>query len=110
MDIGIETAQRDGATVVAVSGEVDLQSAPRLAAALDDARAAGASSIVVDLSQVEFLDSSGLGVLASAHRDVAAAGGSLRLVRPRPAIDKVLTLTRLSDVIDAFDSVDEALA
>jgi anti-sigma B factor antagonist len=109
-DIGIETSQRDGATVVTVTGEVDLMTAPKLAAALEDARAAGARLVVVDLSGVDFLDSSGLGVLVTAHRDLTDGQGTLHLVRPRPSIDKVLTLTRLTEVIDTFDSLDAALA
>lgn len=110
MDITIDVIERDSASVLAVTGEVDLQSAPHLANALEQARVAGASIIVVDLSRVDFLDSSGLGVLVTANRDIQAGGASLRIVRPRPAINKVLTLTRLTDVIDTFDSVDEALA
>lgn len=107
MEININIAERDGATVVAVSGEVDLQTAPRLAAALDSCPA---STVVVDLTAVEFLDSSGLGALVTANRHVTESGGTLRLVRPRPAVDKVLTISRLTDVIPAFDSVDDALA
>ena len=107
MDIGIEITRREHAVVVAVSGEVDLLTAPRLAAALDEARAA---LVVVDLSGVDFLDSSGLGVLVTAHRDLAEGEAKLRLVRPRPSIDKVLTLTRLTEVIDTFDTLDAALA
>jgi anti-anti-sigma factor len=110
VDIGIETTQRDRATVVSVTGEVDLQTAPRLGETLEEVRAGTPALIVVDLSKVDFLDSSGLGVLATAHRDAKAAGADLRIVRPRPAIDKVLTLTRLSEVIDTFDSVDDALS
>jgi anti-sigma B factor antagonist len=109
MDIGIDITQQGGVTVVTVSGEVDLQTAPRLAAALEEARAASGASIVVDLSRVDFLDSSGLGVLVTAHRETEAGGGRLRLVRPRPAVGKVLTITRMSEVIDSFDSLDDAL-
>lgn len=107
MDIDITIAERDGATVVAVSGEVDLQTAPRLSEALESC---GGGTVVVDLSVVEFLDSSGLGALVTANRHVTEAGGTLRLVRPRPSVDKVLTISRLTDVIPAFDSVDDALA
>lgn len=110
MDITIDVTERDSASVLAVAGEVDLQSAPHLANALEEARVAGASIVVVDLSRVDFLDSSGLGVLVTANRDIQADGASLRIVRPRPAINKVLTLTRLTEVIATFDSVDEALA
>ena len=107
MDININIATRDGATVVAVSGEVDLQTAPRLAEALESCPG---GRVVVDLSDVDFLDSSGLGALVTGNRHLTEAGGSLRLVRPRPSVDKVLTISRLTDVIEAFDSVDAALA
>jgi anti-anti-sigma regulatory factor len=49
-------------------------------------------------------------VLVTAHRETEAAGGTLRLVRPRPAVGKVLTITRMSEVIDSFDSREDALA
>jgi len=109
MDIGIDITQQGGTTVVTVSGEVDLQTALRLAAALEEARATAGASIVVDLSTVDFLDSSGLGVLVTAHRETESAGRQLRLVRPRPAVGKVLTITRMSEVIDSFDSLADAL-
>ena len=110
MDIGIDVAERSGATVVAVSGDVDMQTAPQLAEALQAVSSSANTSLVVDLSAVEFLDSSGLGVLVAAHRELSANGGRMKLVRPRPAINKVLTLTRLTEIIEAFDSLDDALS
>ena len=110
MDLGFRTAQRSSAMVVAVDGEIDLHTAPQLSeqlAALEESRT---GELVLDLTGVTFLDSSGLGVIVAAHRTVTAAGHQLKLVCVQPHIVRILKLTRLSDVVPVFDSLDAASA
>jgi len=89
--------------VVKVAGEVDIQTSPvleeRLGAILDD----GQTSVVVDLGDVTFLDSTGLSVLISTLRRCRAAGGELQIVGPRPNVRKVLEITGLTDVFGVAD-------
>jgi len=86
-------------TVIA-AGEIDLYSAPKLqtdlAAIIDSA--APAARIVVDMSGVEFCDSTGMNVLLSCLRQARERGGELELAAPRPAIKKILQVTGLDSV------------
>lgn len=98
--------------VVAVSGEVDLHAVPRFRSAMQDAeaRAGGKGALVlVDLSEVEFMDSSGLGVLIGHHRELQEAGGELRIITGEAAL-KILRLTSLDSVFGIYESREEAFA
>jgi anti-sigma B factor antagonist len=110
MDLGIEVSQRGQDVVLALAGDIDINTAPQVRDRLAGLQAAGQTSIVVDLAEVTFLDSSALGALVAAHQELAAAGGSLRLAAPRAHVQKVFRITRLADVIPLFDSVESACA
>jgi anti-sigma B factor antagonist len=108
--LGIETVTRGDDVVVALAGDIDIHTAPEIRDRLAQLRSAGSTSVVVDLSGVNFLDSSALGALVAAHRDFTDAGGSLKIAAPRAHVLKVFRITRLSDVIPLFDTVDAACA
>ena len=82
------------------TGEIDLYTAPRLQSELAEviANAAPASKIVVDMSGVEFCDSTGMNILLSCLRQVRERGGELELAAPRPAVMKILQVTALDSV------------
>jgi anti-sigma B factor antagonist len=105
MDVAVTTAATH--TVVRCEGELDLATAPELAAALD-ALDGDAGPVVVDLTDVGFLDSSGLSTLLQARQRLADAGAELRLVVTRPSILRVLDVTGLTDVFAVYDTVDRA--
>jgi anti-sigma B factor antagonist len=89
---------------MSVAGEIDLYTAPRLHGELATALAgAGPAMIVVDMSRVEFCDSTGMNVLLAAHRRAREGGGDLQLAGPRPAVRKVLQLTGLETVFTVLD-------
>ena len=96
--------------VIAVTGEIDLFTAPefkqRMSALID----AGRSRLVVDLSETTFIDSSSLGVLIGAHRRLKLRGGVLLVVCASEAIAKTFKITGLDGVFTLADSVDAALA
>ena len=100
----------DDMHLVAVSGEIDLFTAPefkqRLSAPID----AGRSQLVVDLSATTFIDSSSLGVLIGAHRRLQLRGGSLVVVCANDAITKTLKITGLDGVFTVAPSIEAALA
>jgi anti-sigma B factor antagonist len=85
---------------VTAAGEIDLYTAPRLhselSAVIDSA--APAARVVVDMSGVEFCDSTGMNVLLSCLRQVRERGGELELAAPRPAVMKILQVTGLDSV------------
>ena len=110
MDLGLELSERDGLSVLAVSGEVDVATVPRLREQLHSLVAQGQTHVVVDLDGVDFLDSTGLGVLVGALKRLRSSGGELHLICTQPRIRKVFEVTGLTKVFPMHDSVDEAVA
>ncbi len=106
--IAIRAVPIDGGSVIAVAGEIDLLTADRLSEALAEALARD-TLVVVDLSAVEFLSSSGLSTLALAHRS-APAGHELRLVAADRVTLRPLQITGMVEEIAVFTSVADALA
>lgn len=97
-------------TVIAVSGEVDIATADSLDAEITQVLADGAHHLVVDLSDVGFLDSTGLGVLVKALKRAREAGGTLAIVVTAERIAKVFRITGLDAVMPLHDDVDAAVA
>ena len=110
MDLGLNVTQHDRWTVLAVSGEVDVATAPRLREQLVQLVNQGSHHLVVDLDAVDFLDSTGLGVLVGALKRVRMQDGELTLVCTQPRIVKVFDITGLSKVFTLHESVDAAVA
>lgn len=110
MDLGLDVTERDGCAVLAVAGEVDVATVPRLREQLHGLVAQGSNRIIVDLDGVDFLDSTGLGVLVGALKRVRSNDGELSLVCTQPRIRKVFEVTGLTKVFSLFDSVDDAVA
>jgi anti-sigma B factor antagonist len=102
-------SEREGETLVfALRGSLDLATSPTVKAALSDAIERGESKLIVDLRQLEFLDSTGLSVLIGAHRRAAERGGSLRLVVSEGQILRLLTITGLVAVFSVYHSTEDA--
>jgi anti-sigma B factor antagonist len=110
MDLGLHVSHHGTWTVVAVRGEVDVATAPRLREQLIALVAQGETRLVVDLEAVDFLDSTGLGVLIGALKRVRLAGGDLSLVCTHARILKVLEITGLTQVFAVHPTVDAAAA
>lgn len=103
-------ADAEGAAVVTVAGELDLHTAPRLREALLPLTETPGAIVVVDLSEVPFLDSSGLSVFVVALKRLREQGGSLRLVAPSARVVKVFTITGLDAAIPIHPDLSGALA
>jgi anti-sigma B factor antagonist len=99
-DIVVRTTDTDGAIVVAVVGELDMSTVPTLRTAIDAAVRRGRRQLVVDLGAVSFADASALGALVAAHRTLAEVGGGLVVRNPSPALERVLRITRVSEILD----------
>ncbi|MEI2784865.1 MAG: STAS domain-containing protein [Candidatus Nanopelagicales bacterium] len=106
MDITTSDIEGAAGTVVAVTGELDVFTAPQLEVALQDQIGQGHADLVVDLSGVEFLDSTGLGVMVKALKWAREAGGGLRVVATQERITKVFTITGLDEVMQLSGSVE----
>lgn len=110
VDLSVTSHEQGGRTVVAVGGEIDVYTAPQLRERLNDLVADGQYHLVVDMQGVEFLDSTGLGVLVGGLKRVRAHDGSLRLVCVQEKILKVFRITGLTKVFPIHDTVEEAVS
>ncbi len=100
-------------SVVVISLEGDVLGGPdanQLHTRLRELLAANKKHIVIDLSKVEYMNSSGLGMMTSALTTVRNAGGDLRLANPAERIKSLLVITKLVQVFPTFDSLDAAVA
>lgn len=100
----------DGRTVVQVVGEIDVYTAPQLRERLDAEIDAGRYDLVVDLSGVSFMDSTGLGVLVGRLKQIRLNDGSMRLVCSHDRVLKVFVITGLDKVFAIYPTVGEAVA
>ena len=110
MDLKLEHHTMDGIEVVDVEGEIDVYTAPRLRELLIDLVNNGHYQLVVNMEKVEFLDSTGLGVLVGGLKRVRAHDGSLHLVCTQERILKIFRITGLTKVFPIHASVAEAVA
>ena len=109
MDLSLSTRTEGDRTVVEVGGEIDVYTAPKLREQLVDLVADGKYHLIVDMERVDFLDSTGLGVLVGGLKRVRAHDGSLRLVCTQERILKIFRITGLTKVFPIHSSVDEAV-
>jgi len=108
MELDISTENVGAGCTIALNGEVDVYTSPRLRQELTDVVEAGCVNIVVDLENLSFIDSSGLGALVSVLRRVKERGGTLRLVCTKDSILKIFRITGLDKVFPVFTTVAEA--
>jgi len=110
VDLTLATREVGETTVVAVGGEIDVYTAPKLRDKITELVGAGTYDIVIDLEAVEFLDSTGLGVIVGGLKKVRAHDGSLRLVCTQDRLLKIFRITGLAKVFDIHQSADAAVA
>ena len=107
VELRVSSRSQGDYVVLALVGEIDLYTAPRLQSELTSALSDGKpTQIVVDMSGVEFCDSTGMNVLLAAHRAATERGGQLALAAPRPSVRKILEVTGLQSVFTIHDDGD----
>ena len=104
----LHTSEAGGAVVVAPAGEIDLQHSPRLRKLLMELMLDG-RAVVVDMSQVEYIDSSGIASLVEAYQMARRGGGRFTLASVSAPALRVLHLARLDKVFAIADSVEAAV-
>ena len=107
MDLTLSTRELGERTVVTIGGEIDVYTAPTLRDAISDLVARGAHDLVVDMTGVDFLDSTGLGVLVGGLKKVRAHNGSLELVCHQDRLLKIFRITGLAKVFVIHDRLDD---
>jgi anti-sigma B factor antagonist len=105
----VEVRNADDSTVISVSGELDLASSPALEEELERVAQSDAQLVVVDLRNLEFMDSTGLSVLVRAHQRAEENGRRLGLVNGSQQVQRLLTLTGVADRLTLTDVPEELL-
>ncbi|GIJ33390.1 STAS domain-containing protein [Verrucosispora sp. WMMD703] len=108
MELSLATRTVGEHTVLEVGGEVDVYTAPRLRERLLELIDAGARHVVVDLGRVDFLDSTGLGVLVGALKRLRTADGTFALVCDKEPLLKIFRITALDQVFPLYPTVEAA--
>jgi anti-sigma B factor antagonist len=98
-------------TVVTLTGEFDLSWSPALRAQLSEALTMSPPppDVLIDLSQVTFMDSTALGVLVGAHNSATALGGTLSLVGATDPVHRLLRITQIDQLLPSYATVDAAI-
>lgn len=105
----VHVRSADRAAVIVVSGELDLASAPALEEELNRALTNGADLLIVDLRELEFIDSTGLGLLIKANRQAEAAGRRFAIVRGQSQVQRLLGVTGIEQRLTLVNSPEELL-
>ena len=105
----LEVQSQGKATVIAVRGELDLASSPALQEELDRVSASDAEMLIIDLRELDFMDSTGLSVLVRAHQRAEEQGRRLAVVKGPQQVQRLLSLTGVSDRMTVVDNPEELL-
>jgi anti-sigma B factor antagonist len=97
--LAVERSRVDGYELLAVDGELDVATAPRMIAALNEAFANVELPLVVDLSTVDFMDSTGLALLMNAHRRLSRRGQGFAIVCPGGPISRVFEIADMVEIL-----------
>jgi anti-sigma B factor antagonist len=110
VDLSLETRQEDGNTIIEVGGEIDVYTAPKLRDKITELVGNGNYNLVIDMEKVDFLDSTGLGVLVGGLKKVRAHDGSMHLICNQERLLKIFRITGLAKVFVIHGSQADALA
>jgi anti-anti-sigma factor len=105
----IDVEQTEGATILRLVGELDLSTAPQLEREFTEQSARQPSLIVLDLRELQFMDSTGLRALLLAHETARTAGFRFGVVKGPRQVQRLLSLTRVADRLVIADEPDELL-
>jgi anti-anti-sigma factor len=108
--LDVETEDRDGLVRVALKGELDLSTVGKVQEELNRVEAGSPSVLVLDLSKLTFLDSTGLRCLVTADQRARDQNRRLVIVRGPEAVQRVFTITRLEDHLEMVDDADSVTA
>jgi len=109
-NFNVQSDDERSAVIITVTGELDLASSPGLEQELERGAAAQAEQVIIDLRQLEFMDSTGLSVLVRAHQRATDNGQRFGVVRGPQQVQRLLSLTGVAERLNLADSPDELLS
>lgn len=109
MDLGIDVARDGGIAIIRLTGELDAYTSGRFREVMIDTISTGAEHLLINLANVEYIDSSGLGALVGGLKRISERNGRMVIVASRPQVRKVFEITGLEKVFSIYRTEDEAL-
>jgi anti-anti-sigma factor len=106
----VDVRSQGDTPILAVTGELDLASTPTLEQELERVRTKGPSLIIIDLRELEFMDSTGLSVIIRAHQRAEKGGHRLGIVNGSRQVRRLLSLTGVADRLLIVDDLTELLS
>ena len=110
MLLRVEVEERDDHALVTAIGEIDAATAGSVEEAVTAALDGGHPRVLLDFTDVTFIDSTGLGVLVKSHRRAQSLRSSFAVVHPTPHTRKLMRVLGLDQLLRVYDTADEALA
>lgn len=110
LSVSVRRGQQTGAVIVVVGGEIDVYTAGKLREALVSSAVCDCPNVILDMSDVDFTDSTGLGVLVGAHKRAHRLGGGVKLAGIGEHLQRILDVTGLSKVFTIYETVELASA
>jgi len=105
-----EIRRSDLCPILAVTGEIDVHTAPQFKQAVAGLITQGTRHVIIDLGEVGYMDSSGFSTLLSATKHLRPDGGAVHLVGPKPLILRMLQLTRLDTLLEVHPTLEAAVS
>ena len=105
----LELERRGDCAVLRLIGSAGIEQAQRIQERLEELAAQQAPLVVLDLGEMDFIASMGLGAMIAGHLKARRYNGEIRIARPQPAVMQLLETTRLTKLFPVFDSVEEAV-
>jgi len=106
----LDLRENENVTILVLSGQITTGEEEQFREAIDTLLASGRTWILVDFTEITYIDSAGIGELVASLRTVKRFGGSLKILRPGKRIQDALSLTRLLPIFEIFDDEDSAIA
>ena len=106
----LDLRENSGVSVLVLSGNLTVGVERDLRDSIDTLLGSGRSRILLDMTQVDFVDSAGIGELVASYRTVDRFGGKLKMLRPSPRVEESLSLTQLLPIFDVYEDEEAAVA
>jgi len=108
--VEIKTRTVDGVVILDIDGEIDLYNAPEIKDTIKAQMDGGHKKIIINLENVSYIDSSGIGALISSLSNLKKIGGGLKIINVYDSVRKVFELTKLTSFFEIYDSEEEAVS
>ncbi len=107
-DLKFETQDSDGKNIVRISGDIDAYHSPKLKEKMEELIKSDSKILILEFSEVPYIDSAGLGTLVSVLRETRNYQKELKIVGLRKNIKRIFEMTRLDNIFEIYDTIEEA--